>query len=90
MLRLAKDLLEAQKAVEEGCALELVLKQKIDQLEDERKDLMQTFKAEKTALEKRVRELTYKLEVRVEDLEKKEVGTPKRHVFIMKLQMEAA
>lgn len=54
----------------------MVLKQKIDELKDEEEDLMQTFKAEKTALEKRVRELTYKLEVRVEDLEKKEVGTP--------------
>ena len=74
----------AQKAAEEGRALELVLKQKIDQLEDERKDLMETFEAEKTALEKRVKELTYKLEVRVEDLEKKEVGTPKSHLCVYK------
>ena len=33
-----------------------------------------TLKEEKTALDKRVRELTFKLEVRVEDLGKKEVG----------------
>ena len=35
-----KDLEEAQKAVEEGNALEPVLRQKIEELEDAKKDLM--------------------------------------------------
>lgn len=35
-----KDLEEAQKAVEEAKTLEPVLRQKIDELENEKKDLM--------------------------------------------------
>ena len=35
-----KELDEAQKAAEEGYALEPVLRQRIDELEDEKKDLM--------------------------------------------------
>ena len=35
-----KDLEEAQKVVEEAKALEPVLRQKIDELENEKKDLM--------------------------------------------------
>ena len=34
----------------------------------------ETLEAEKVALEKQVRELTFRLEVRAEDLSKKEVG----------------
>ena len=34
----------------------------------------ETLEAEKAALDKQVRELTFKLEVRAEDLNKKEVG----------------
>ena len=34
-----KDLLDAQAAVEEGKALEPILRQKIDELEDEKKEL---------------------------------------------------
>ena len=40
MFGLMKELEEAQKAVEQGNELEPVLRQKIDELEDEKKDLM--------------------------------------------------
>lgn len=40
MLTLMKDLEEARKAVEEGSTLELVLRQKIDKLEEDNRELM--------------------------------------------------
>ena len=40
MFSLMKDLEDAQKAVQQGNALEPVLRQKIEELEEEKKDLM--------------------------------------------------